>query len=237
MRVVSAYHPIVPYTTCHIGLADLGFDWIEALRMLAYSAKVRANVETLAITDQELPVPHLRYKTTEESLMLWVLEVSLLYLESDDFDQDTVFISPDALVFGPLDLFGQWDLGVLYRGVKYGKHPLLNGFQWWPLASKARLVTFYRECLSIARDLSKGQKRWGGDTVPLVRLLSPIIPGVHRRNGLVLCVLPAVLHADVTTCKLQRILKHPPGTITASVLDFKYWNKRYMKEVFDREFQ
>ena len=237
MRVVSPYRHITPYTSCHIELARHGFDWIEALRMLAHSAKVRAGAETFAITDQDLPVPQLRYKTTETHLMLWILEVSLAYLESDDFDQNTVFISPDALVFGPLDLFGQWDLGVLYRGEKYVKRPLLNGFQWWPLASKARLVAFYKECLSLARSLSNEQKRWGGDTVPLVQLLSPIALGVHQRGGLVLGVLPAELHVSITESRLRKTLQRLPGSIEAAVLDFKYRHKRHMKEVFAREFQ
>lgn len=239
MKIVSPYRPIEPYMPFHIELAKSGFDWLKALAMLRHSAASRASVETFAITDSVLPVPHYRYETNEPSLMVWIVEVSSAYIESTAFDQDTVMISPDALVLDRLDVFGGFDVGVIARQDKFANsHPLLNGLQFWPIASKEKLIVFYREALRIARNLSDAYKRWGADTQPLVQLLQPIVQGLHNRNGLVVKMFMHGRLMRTIGVLEKRALKAgfsvPSNRCT--VLDFKARNKRYMEPYFKKVF-
>ena len=235
MKIVSAYKPMEPYMAFHIELARCGFDWVDALRMLRRSALTRAGVEVFAITDSELPVPHYRYLTREPLLMLWVLEVSLAYIESDDFDQDTVFLSPDSLVLRPLDLFGGFDIAVTARDPEIS-NPLLNGLQWWSVAAKPKLARLYRAALQIARGLSEEEKAWGADTVPLVQLLGPFAPGLHRRGELDLRVFPVGTLSTIEAISMQHIREGKPKSLNSVVVDFKFWNKGHMVEFYQREF-
>jgi len=242
LKIVSAYTPIpinesVSPGDFHKELALAGFDWLDALQMLRSSAQRRAGVETFAITNAELPFPHYRYATAEKKLMLWVLEVSLMYLASDDFDQNTVFIAPDSLVLKPLDVFGDFDIAVTWRGPKFpwdGEFPasaLMNGLQWWAVAGKKRLVALYEQALDIARALPEAEQDWGADTIPLVRLLGPFEPGLFDRGGLALRVLP--FGSLLTIVEHRRGKKEPASAL---VVDFKYRNKMHMREYYGAHF-
>jgi len=234
MKVVSAYRPIELYMAYHIELARQGFDWIEASRMLAHSAKVRSGVDTYVITDAPLPVPCHVFKTREEKLMLWILEVSLAYLESDDFDQNTVFISPDSLVVGSLDLFGDFDLGVsAWDSRRHSRW--MNGLQWWPVAAKAGLVRLYAEAFEIAKALPVEDQRWGADTIPLVQLLGPMeSPGLFLRDGLSVRFFPAGTLSTVGPLQMRK--GSLPRALSTVVVDFKDKNKGHMVEYYEKEF-
>lgn len=236
MRVVSPYRPFPPESKCHRLMHT--FDWVAALQMLRVSVTHTNACETVAITDvdTDLPTPSLQYQTTERRLMLWILDVALCYLRSDDFDRDTILLSPDLLVFGDLRRWMTEHFTILMR-TGYPKHPILNAVQFWPVRKKAAIAGFYEQALAIGRTLPDNYIRWGGDTEPLRQLLEPLSPGVVTRQGQQLRLLEAddIMHGflgamgrGLGTGKVV-----PPAR---AILDFRYTRKRQMKVYFDATF-
>ncbi len=233
IRVVSPYRPFAPESQSHKLLR--GFDWIEALRMLAISVARSNHCETLAITDVDttLPVPALQFVTTERRLMLWMLEIALRYLESPQFDCDTVMVCPDTLIYGDLSPYFRGDLGLIVRSApKYVLRPVLNSCQWWRHAAKDRLVSFFQDALAIAKTLPKSAIKWGADTIPLTQLIAPIEVGVHERHGLTVhqIEMAGVMHSmsRLAVTRLQQGLRLPQ----IPICDFKYMRKQYQAAVF-----
>lgn len=236
MIVVSPYRPFEPESREHQALG--AFDWIDAVRMLGTSVSRACGCPMLTLTDEDtdLPVPSLRYRTKERRLMLWILEVSLRFLESADFDQDTVLISPDSLVYHDLRPWFLGDLTVVIRpSPKYVQRPLLNGLQWWKHRAKPQLITFYRTALRNARTLPEDIIRWGADTQPIVDLIAPIAPGLHERAGLEVVMLPRAWVLETLSADMVRQLEEhtqvdPP---TVPVMDFRFLRKKSMRAYFD----
>lgn len=237
MRVVSPYRPFAPESPAHRRLGP--FAWERALACLATSVARACQCETCALTDlaTRLPVPSFQYATREPRLMLWILEVSLAYLASADFDRDTVMVSPDILIYGDLRMgFREADLAVLVRaGAKYARRPLLNGVQWWAVAAQPRLIAFYHAALMRARELPASAQVWGADTLPLVDLLAPLEVGVMMRRGLRVRGLP---HTSVLTecstrdiAMLQRTGRVPFPVVP--IVDFKGLRKHNLFAYFD----
>ena len=228
MQIVSPYRPFPAESPAHRKLGP--FDWIGALRMLAESASRVGPYPVFAITDRDttLPVPAFAYQTDERRLMLWILEVSLRYLESADFTQDTVMMSPDTLVLKPLTRFFAGDLTILARpSAKYTTrphHPIINAVQWWPVRSRGRLIAFYRRVLALARTLPGNVIEWGADTAALVQLLSPITIGLCERDGMQVFMLDA---RQILTGSVDE-------DTTASIAHFKYRAKAHMAEAFSQ---
>lgn len=182
MKIVSPFRPFAPESREHHELGP--FDWIEALRLMRASVQYSCGCEAYALTDADtdLPVPMLQVETSERRLMLWIVEVCLRYLESPHFDQDTILLSPDVLAFSQLRGYFGGDLSVVVRlENKHAGWPLMNVAQWWPVRSRAKLVSLYEAVLERARTLPEDVIVWGADTEPLVHLLSPLTPGVVRR--------------------------------------------------------
>lgn len=237
-RVVSPYRQQAPESGAHVKLG--AFDWTGALAMLSASA-ARFDCETVALTDETTDVGALlvlRYPTAEPRLMLWILEVSLAYLSSPDFDCDTVFVSPDSLVVGDLRRRFYGDLSVLVRHAeKYrNRRPILNSVQWWPVGSKRKLIAFYAQALEMARALPSGMLRWGADCEALRVLLAPLAPGTHRRAGLSVSMPEATIALqtidDWTVARLEagRAVGLPGPTTL--VVDFKGRRKLWMGSYF-----
>lgn len=233
MRIVSPFKPLLPDRLSHHHQPEIlqGFDWVDALRMLAASA-TPFGYSVVAITDTLLPVPHIRLKTKQQDLMKWILEVSLAYLQSDYFDQDTYFVSPDMLVNDQFPAFGGFDLGLCIRHAeKYQHKPLLNAFQMWPVASKTKLVRFYREALSIAESMPE---KWGMDTYPITTLISPIERGIVSRAGLRVNMIPqsAILKTiskqDINAIRAGR----KPPKPQCCLIDFKAARKIHMQDYY-----
>lgn len=239
LKIVSPYRCITPYMPFHVEL-DSGW-WVEALRMLRVSGQKRAGVETFALTcDTNLPVPHYCYPTEEPLLMLWILEVSLAYMESEQFDQDTVFITPDALVIKSLDgLFSpKFDIAITRKpSPKFIAHPLMNGLQFWPIASREKLIAFQRTALAMARTLDDEEKRWGADTTPLVRLLGPIEEGLYERSGMRVRIFPSLqVLRTIGSTELRQLEQGLIPEPRSVVMDFKTDRKQYMRPYFERVF-
>lgn len=230
VRVVTPFRPFQPESGAHQKLG--AFDWIAALQMLRASVRAACDCETVALTDVDtaLPGPTYAYVTHERRLMLWLIEVACCYLQSADFNEDTILISPDALVRTDLRGWFRADLGVMVRtGQKYVDKPLLNGVQCWRVAAQDRLVAFYTEALVRARMCGPASLKWGADTEPLVDLLSPIVAGPSDRAGLSVYGFEA-MHAfrSVPMGRPRRLL-----VPQVPVLDFKSVRKRAMRQYFD----
>ena len=188
MRIVAPYRPFPPESDWHRETAA-SFDWIGAIGMMRHSAALACgcSVDMLTDVDTVLPFPMLRYQTYHRRLMLWSLEVSACFLASDDFDQNTVALDSDQLIFRSLTPWFQpeADLTVLIRpridrSEGLNNMPILNGVQWWAYASRDRLVAFYRRALEVAIGLPEERIAWGADTDALVQLLDPRDVGIHE---------------------------------------------------------
>jgi hypothetical protein len=239
-QVVSPYRPFPAESDEHLALGP--FDWEGALGMLRESATKSCGVETYAITDvdTELPVPAFRFETEERRLMLWILEVSLRYLESPAFTRDTVMVSPDALILGDLAPWFTADLGVLVRPEQ--KHQqsgraILNQVQWWRVKAKKRLAQFYREALALAKTLPEDVIKWGADTAPLQQLLSPMEVGLTERAGLSVDLIHASVPMEsLSSVNINRLDCGLPLLVSRPVLDFRYTRKWHMRRAFDSLF-
>jgi len=240
VRIVAPFRPFPPENELHQELSD--FDWNEAIRMLFHSVAIACRCEAHVITDVDthLPLPALKYATTHRRLMLWNIEVCLRYLESDDFDQDTVMLDADQLVYHDLSKFfiPGVDLAVLVRPTL--KHrdswkKVLNGVQFWSYRGKARLVHFYRQALEIAEALPEDLQRWGGDTQALRQLLEPIELGtLQQRAGLTVQMLDyaQVLEALCET-QIKWLGEGRMPISSRAVLDFRWRRKTFMKRVYE----
>lgn len=240
IRIVAPFRPFPPESELHRSLAS--FDWIDALRMCVDSAASSCGCPVHAITDVEttLPVPMLRYETRERRLMLWTLEACACYLASDDFDRDTVMLDVDQLVVRDLaPFFPSADLGVLMRPTP--KHsvgePLLNGVQFWSVAAKPRLATFYRAVLARARQLPEADICWGADTIALRQALEPLAIGQQDRQGLSVEMIHfgTVLEAWSTEQRAALAAGQLIGP-TRPVVDFRWKRKLSMRSVYDAIF-
>lgn len=246
MKVVTPFRPFEPESPAHRKLGS--FDWLAAVRMLRASVERSCGCRTFILTDAAYQPPSAyaewgerdvyNLPTTASRLMPWIVEASLRYLESDAFDEDTVFISPDTLVLKDLRFGFAADLGVIVRTREKfaASKPILNSVQWWAHAAKPRLVAFYREALALAEGLEEGDLRWGGDTVPLVRLLEPVTAGLSERSGLsVYGWVRASTLATVSSADIYRMDEgRAPMPTLCPLVDFKYLRKHYMQKYFDR---
>lgn len=245
IRFVAPFRPFPPESDLHKTFA--GFDWIDAIRMLQVSAEqTHPGVPFHVLTDveTELPLPMLRYRTTRRRLMLWTLEACLRYLESDDFDRDTVMLDCDQLLYGDLSRLAvqNCDLVICIRPADKQRQnpdamPILNGVQVWMHRGKKRLIRFYREALAIAEGLPEDRIIWGADTDALEALLSPIERGRYQRSGLDIHMLnaPTVL-VPFSNAMKQWVREGRPFHPGASVVDFRWTRKPFMRPMFEHTY-
>lgn len=240
IRIVVPFRPFSPESELHKSLD--GFDWIEALRMLVHSASVACKCEVHAITDvdTDLPVPTLKYATTQRRLMLWTLEVCAAYLESADCDADTIMLDVDQLIFGDLSkVFDRGaDMGVLVRASE--KHtqtdsgqPLLNGVQFWRGKRRKHIARFYRRALAIAQQLPEERIVWGADTDAVRQLIEPVQLGIVERSGLRVQMVDAnAVLESFSTPHQQAIEEGRAPWPTRPVLDFRWKRKPWMPKAY-----
>lgn len=239
MRVIAPFLPLPPENIHHQAMAD--FDWIGATRMMMDSVTRSCRCPVHVVTDVSvhLPLPALQYPTRHRRLMLWVLESYIKYIESTDFDQDTVVLDCDQLVYANLSQFfvPHADLGLLIRPTH--KHrdtwkKLLNGVQFWSVRGKERLLDFFQRALVEAEGLSDDLIRWGADTAAIRNLIEPIQLGMQDRAGIRLNlmeysrVLEALSEDDIT--RLRKGIAPRP---LRAVMDFRYQRKLHMRQVYE----
>lgn len=239
MKIVTPFRPFPPESEHHQKLGP--FDWADAVRMLRASAAKACGCDTFLITDVDTPAigQTYAYATTHRRLMLWILDVSLAYLRSNDFDQDTALVSPDVLVFGDPRPYFTADLSLLVRtGEKFRSKPekqILNSVQWWRVDAKARLIDFYQHALALAITLPEDRITWGADTDPLVALAAPVVAGRSDRAGVsffgveMSTVMTALTAVDQSRLRDGRAPHRPRHVF----VDFKYGRKAYMRRYFE----
>lgn len=234
MRVVTAYRPFPAESREHQELGP--FDWVGAIEMLRVSVQQSCDCETVAITDLDtvLPGPTFHYRTHERRLMLWILDVSLRYLQGAEFDRDTVFCSPDQLVFQDLSRWFAGECGFVIRPM-HKERPILNALQWWPLKGREKLIVLYEQALQRAHQLPEAIKTWGADSVPFERLLKPLRVGMaEKKSGILANLIDSrqvmvPLTSDVIDALEKGQQIHPRG----AVVDFRYTRKKFMRAYFD----
>lgn len=238
MQVVSPYRPFPPESKHHQVLGV--FDWIGACRMMAASVEATCHCPVHVITDvdTDLPVPAWQFETTERRLMLWMLDISLRFLESDRFDRDTVMVCPDVLVYGDLSKYFRGDLGLIVRlGEKFQakQKTFINGTQWWAIRAKPRLIEFYRQALDVAKTLPASCITWGADTESIRLLVQPMCEGLVKRAGLTIQMVP---YERVMTAFPSSAIDHLQGRRLAAwptvpLMDFRARRKLYMRAFYD----
>lgn len=232
LRVVTPFRPFPPESDEHLALG--AFDWIDAIRMLSASVKVSCECETRVITDHdtELPVRAFHYETLERRLMLWILEVALCYLDSTDFDRDTVMVCPDMLVYRDLRPWFAGDIGIVIRPDHV--RPILNSVQWWPRARKMELISFYQRILKIARDLPEDFQRWGADSEPFRLVCEPLRPGLRRRKHWIVNMIDHHEVMEALSAESIEALKDGESVSPRrTVVDFRYLRKLHMRAFFN----
>lgn len=236
MKVVTPYRPFAPESAAHRKLGP--FDWLAAIDMLRVSVRLSCRCDTYVLTDldSDVPGPVYRYAALESRLMLWLLEVWLRYLESPAFDQDTVMISPDALVFQDLRSWFRADLGLVVRsGEKYEGRRLLNGVQFWRHAAKDRLIAFYRAAYASAQQMDDALLCWGADTKAISAPLEPLSAGPSVYRGLSIYGIEQVLImlgiSGSDRLRLEEGKSVPWPAVP--IADFKYLRKRLMPGYFN----
>ncbi len=240
LRLVAPFLPLPLENEHHKDLAD-SFDWIEAIRMLSDSGERACGVPVQVLTDvdADLTLPSLRYRTTHRRLMLWVLEVSLRYLESDDFDRDTVALDCDQLIYGDLRPFfaPNIDLGILIRPTHAGKDTwkkVLNGVQFWSVRGKKRLINFYREALARAEGMSESLIAWGADTQAIREIIEPVALGAYMRGGVRVQMMDYnLVLAALSEEQIEGMASGRAPRSHRAVLDFRYRRKRFMCQTFE----
>lgn len=244
IRIVAPFKPFPAECGTHQVLEREGFDWNAAIAMMMDTARTHCEdcpVHVLTDLDSPITAPALRYPTTSQRLMVWSIEVCLRFLQSKDFDRNTVMLDCDQLVFGNLR---KWfkktpavDLGVLVR--PHGKHlqeggePLLNGVQFWHRSGRKRLVAFYERCLEVVQQLPEHRIAWGGDTDALRSLIEPIEIGIFERAGAIVQMWPAEDVLQSWSSNHTALLEAGEvPEIHSAVLDFRAMRKRYMAAMF-----
>lgn len=241
IRLVAPFRPFPPETGHHHQLAD--FDWMDAIRMMSSSARRACGGDFRVLTDvdTDLPFPTFSYRTRTRRLMLWYLEVAACYLDSADFDRDTISLDSDQLIYQDLT---RWfspnaEMAILVRSsAKLYKLPILNGVQWWRVKAKARLAEFYWRALALAETLPESEIAWGADTVALWRLLSPLAYGIYPREGVRAQMIDTSRIIEPLSLAqihhLESGLRVPMRHPVLPVLDFRNLRKRYMRRVYDQ---
>lgn len=234
LRVVTPFRPFEPESAEHLALGQ--FDWVGAIEMLRESVRRSNRCETVAITDADtaLPGPTFQYTTRERRLMFWILEVSLCYLAGPHFDRDTVFVSPDSLVFCDLKRWFAGDIGMVIRP-EHDARPILNGLQWWPFASRTRLVQLFTDALAAAKQMPEDVQVWGADSEPFRKLLKPLYAGCGPRKFHIVANLidsRHILH-PLTSQAIAALEAGQQVDPPDAVVDFRFLRKQHMRAYYD----
>lgn len=97
-------------------------------------------------------------------LMLWILETQKAYLESDAFNCNSVFFSPDALIIKPIhDKFTGFDLGVTLNEQQPNEYALNNGVIFIAPKNKDKLIKLWEDAIKICKNYRAELQEWGGD--------------------------------------------------------------------------
>jgi hypothetical protein len=242
LRLIAPFKPFAPESALHQAYAD--FDWIAQIQRLLYSGQVAcAGADVRVVTDltTDLPVPLLRYPTAQRRLMLWTLEALLRYVESPDFDRNTVALDCDQLIYRDLAPFfhAGVDLGVLIRPtgkhVEPGGFPLLNGVLFLQWHGRHQLPAFFARALDIAAGMPEDQLRWGADQEAVRLMLEPLELGIVQRSGLTVCMR----HVDevietISQRHIDGIARGECPWPVRAVLDGRWRRKEFLAPAYEQ---
>jgi hypothetical protein len=150
-----------------------GDDRYLELIKLAFASAKRLGYNTVLIGD--IVVDGVSVKPLidkDEHLMNWILKAQLFYIESDLFNQDSVFFSPDALIAQPLDKIFKDNFDVALTNRSNRRWPINNGVIFMRPENKAKIAEYWREAIKICAEYPIDIQKWYGDQQSLGDLVS-----------------------------------------------------------------
>ena len=137
-----------------ITYADLGNSDYVPLIDMAFASARKFGYKTVLVTDAG---------ATKETLMPWILAAQKKFIDSDDFDGNSVLFSPDCLINRPLEPVFDFDFDL---GVTSGfnpDYPINNGVIYLKHQCKEKLSKLWGEMVARCLTYSPELQRWYGD--------------------------------------------------------------------------
>ncbi len=157
--------------------------YIDLINMSLTSAKKRGYTTVLITTPsvgfdirgQEFcPIKADYYMISEDEqyLMNWILRAQEIFINSELFDENSVFFSPDALIIKDLyKIFDEdFDIGVTER-FNFPEYPINNGVIFLKFAGKEKLSKMWKEMRIRCYHYPKNIQEWYGDQKALSDVL------------------------------------------------------------------
>lgn len=219
MKIVTFYADAPPLPP-RVQEKCKGFDWHQAIRHLAASARKHLDADTLTVTDEftqvECPHPIRVGDARRSGLMLWLLQAQAAAIWQ--MHGDFLMISPDTLIAGNLDmLFGEWDVCLLTRE---RPTPIINSAI--AVRPSAKLALFWSGIAERAKLTTGRRAEWGVDVDAVVEAfdVKPSENTIREVNGLKVRLLPI---AGV----FESVRDRKPRT---PIWDFKGFRKKLMPQ-------
>lgn len=164
---------------------------------------------------------------SEPHLSNWILYARQLYLKSDLFNCNSVFIDPDVLLVRPIEeVFEQdFDIAVTVRDVK--SSPVNTGVVFVKPNNKEALIEFFERMRQHARGYPFNKQRWFSDQMAVNDLIND--------TSLKVLKLPCELY-NASPCIEQtpeKIERNNKMAAEARILHFKGYRKNMMTEVWE----
>lgn len=218
---VATFYADAPFLPARVQEKSAGFNWHQAIRHLAKSARKYLNAETFTVTDEhtkvECPYPIRVGDAMRTGLMLWLLQAQAAAIWQTH--GNLLMVSPDTLIAGKLDmLFGEWDVCLLTRE---RPTPIINSVI--AVRPSAKLALFWSGILDSAKQVTGKSAEWGVDVDAVVDAfqVKPSEDTIREVNGLRVRLLP--ITGVFESVKEGR---RPQ----AKIWDFKGFRKRLMPQ-------
>lgn len=130
------------------------------LIQLAFKSANRFGYETRLIDDEDVKRPHL-------PLMDWILHAQLHFIKSDEFNQDTVLFSPDAIIQRPLSPVFKMGFDMAFTVRNNKRWPINNGVIFIKPEKKNLISAFWADCAIRCSKYEQHVRDWYGDQLSL----------------------------------------------------------------------
>lgn len=146
--------------------------YLELIEMAFQSAK-RLGYKTVLVGNIHAGDINFRPPIDEDDyLMNWILKAQLSYIESDLFDTDSVFFSPDALITQPLEKVFKQKFDVALTNRSNRRWPINNGVIFMKPENKRRIAQYWNEAIKICAGYPIDIQKWYGDQQSLGDLVA-----------------------------------------------------------------
>lgn len=139
-----------------------GDELYYALIRDAFASAKRMGYKTISVgdfSDCDIHMPFVQ----DMPLMNWILAAQKHYIDSPEFDCNTVLFSPDALINRPLEEVFSQDFDAAFTIRDNKKYPINNGVIFIKPDNKRGLTRFWQSCLDICALYPPEIQGWYGD--------------------------------------------------------------------------